>query len=1058
MRASFIRGFAVLLLAGCSCEVEEQPPDAGPTQGDAAVLDGGPRPSGCGDGRRDRDEGEVCDDGNTDDGDGCSADCRSDESCGNGFLDTAVGEQCDDGNTDDGDGCRGDCGSDYTCGNGVTDTIATGASVDEVCDDGNTLNGDGCSAACDSDESCGNAIVDLGAGEVCDDGNTDDGDECSADCRTSTLCGNGELDGAEECDDGNNDPADGCNADCQIERCGNGRLDPGETCDDGNTDDTDGCTADCGFTCSADADCADSDVCNGAETCRDAGTAMSACDPPASAAPDGTACGAGLICLGAGCVTSACGDGFADPARGEDCDDGNTTDGDGCDNDCTFTCSADADCADADVCDGLETCSAPGTSASACAEGSAPPAGTSCGSGLLCSGGACVAARCGDTFVTGTEQCDDGNTTDGDGCENDCTWTCTAAADCSDGNLCNGTETCTMPSTLGSRCVAGSPPTDGTSCGGGRICRMGTCATAGCGDGIVSSPEQCDDGNMTSGDGCDNDCTWTCTAAADCSDGNACNGAETCTSPGTLGSRCNAGAPPAPGTSCGTGLICVGTSCIAARCGDSIVTGTEQCDDGNTTNGDGCDNDCTFTCSGPADCSDGLACNGAETCSMPGTTASRCNMGAAPPAGTSCGTGQICVGGSCVAARCGDMIVTGAEQCDDGNTVNGDGCDNDCGWTCTGAADCADGNVCNGSETCTSPSTLASRCTAGTAPPTGTSCDRDANPATRDICIMSSGTCALSVCGDSFIDVGRSPPEQCDDGNTSSGDGCSATCQTETAMPPTGFRLTSLRLISPRITASIPFGGCQDITQNCASVPLLGCQADSVNTLLANAINPTTTTNGEYSLHIVELFRPLNPAAATTPTDLHLNAACMQAPTPDSCEPDAMPDVTMSNANNQAMGNCFVPLASDVNTRAGPAAYTPTANTVGGPCFISDPESLTVSLGGIDIPLTDARVAATYSGTPVNQLVSGVVVGFLSETAAADVLLPADLPVVGNTPLYTHLQAGNVSTTNSMGATIADGCNVGGGTHEDDADMNGGVRGFWFFLNFTAEHVTWTGP
>src|SRR5690606_16403127 len=146
---------------------------------------------------------------------------------------------------------------------------------------------------------------------------------------------------------------------------------------------------------------------------------------------------------------------------------------------------------------------------------------------------------------------------------------------------------------------------------------------------------------------------------------------------------------------------------------------------------------------------------------------------------------------------------------------------------------------------------------------------------------------------------------------------------------------------------------------------------------LANAINPTTTTDGEYSLHIVDLFRPLNPAAATTPTDLHLNAACMQAPTPDSCGPDPMPDITMSNANNQAMGTCFVPLASDVNARAGsPAAYAPTANTVGGPCFISDPESLTVTVGGIDIPLTDARVAATYSGSPVNRLVSGVVVGF----------------------------------------------------------------------------------
>lgn len=43
------------------------------------------------------DPGEACDDGNAVGGDGCSANCLSDESCGNGILDAAVGEACDDG-------------------------------------------------------------------------------------------------------------------------------------------------------------------------------------------------------------------------------------------------------------------------------------------------------------------------------------------------------------------------------------------------------------------------------------------------------------------------------------------------------------------------------------------------------------------------------------------------------------------------------------------------------------------------------------------------------------------------------------------------------------------------------------------------------------------------------------------------------------------------------------------------------------------------------------------------------------------------------------------------
>jgi hypothetical protein len=186
----------------------------------------------------------------------------------------------------------------------------------------------------------------------------------------------------------------------------------------------------------------------------------------------------------------------------------------------------------------------------------------------------------------------------------------------------------------------------------------------------------------------------------------------------------------------------------------------------------------------------------------------------------------------------------------------------------------------------------------------------------------------------------------------------------------------------------------------------------------------------------------------------------MEAPTPDSCGPDAMPDIVAAMVTNLSRGTCYTPIAADVNTRAGtPAAYSPTANTVGAPCFVSDEVMITVNLSGITIPLQRARVSATYSGTPPTRLVTGVVTGFLSERAAADILLPDTLPLVGGDPLYSHLQAGNRTATNSMGMSVPDGCNVGGGTNEDDADtLSDGTRGFWFFLNYEAELVTWTGP
>src|SRR5690606_38066284 len=225
--------------------------------------------------------------------------------------------------------------------------------------------------------------------------------------------------------------------------------------------------------------------------------------------------------------------------------------------------------------------------------------------------------------------------------------------------------------------------------------------------------------------------------------------------------------------------------------------------------------------------------------------------------------------------RCGDSLVTAPEQCDDGNPTSGDGCDNDCTWTCTGPADCADANVCNGDETCTMPSTSGSRCLPGTAPADGTSCDRDGTLGTRDVC--RANMCRASTCGDGYLDAGATPPEQCDDSNTKNGDGYSSTCQTESAIPPTKFRVTNLDLISPRIVVSVPLFGCNNVTQNA----LFGF---SVNGELDTAIQPMSA-GGDYSLHIVDVFRPLDMAAATTPMDLHFDAACMEAPTPDACAP-----------------------------------------------------------------------------------------------------------------------------------------------------------------------------
>lgn len=98
--------------------------------------------------------------------------------CGNGTIEG--NEVCDDDNTTPGDGCSADCLSDETCGNGIVDAI-----MGEECDDENLIDGDGCSSTCQTE-----------AGAVCGDGSCD-GDEtcssCPADCGTCPSGGGGAL-------------------------------------------------------------------------------------------------------------------------------------------------------------------------------------------------------------------------------------------------------------------------------------------------------------------------------------------------------------------------------------------------------------------------------------------------------------------------------------------------------------------------------------------------------------------------------------------------------------------------------------------------------------------------------------------------------------------------------------------------------------------------------------------------------------------------------------------------------------------------------------------------
>lgn len=115
----------------------------------------------------------------------------------------------------------------------------------------------------------------------------------------------------------------------------------------------------------------------------------------------------------------------------------------------------------------------------------------------------------------------------------------------------------------------------------GFLCGTG----AQCGNNVIESPEECDDGNLVAGDGCDASCknenVQVCgdgivTTPEACDDGSHCSDGTVCTD---NPADCSLGVDDCqPRT--GFGQSCDATCNWEQVCGDGIVVGTEECDEG----------------------------------------------------------------------------------------------------------------------------------------------------------------------------------------------------------------------------------------------------------------------------------------------------------------------------------------------------------------------------------------------------------------------------------------------------------------------------------------------
>jgi cysteine-rich repeat protein len=656
----------------------------------------------CGDGLVNTASGEECDSGddNSDsEVDGCRTTCLS-ASCGDGIVDT--GEDCDDGNSVDTDTCTSSC-KNPSCGDGYIQE-----SNNETCEPPNTgtcasncigLTGGGGSSNSRSrsrsttgiskkntldlveveeerdppPEGCGNRLYEPEKGEECDEGIRNGQGSCSYECKqlycgdgvvsSSTLeecepvpvsiqdgipyfeeptcgvdactvpdidassgrvtggckriflpacseeeepelrpaaseeaiCGNDEVESGEDCDDGNEEDNDGCSSTCLEEICGDGIVQEGEACDNGKV-----CSNDGENSCSSDLECAVSDECiendDGILTC--------------GGMADGDECESTFDCSYFGkceynskkddsctvecTIALACGDGKKD--EGEECDDGNTKNNDGCSKACSLEEGIEQRCGDSIVTENEE-----------CDDGN-----TVGGDG--CSAFCIEEQFCGDGKTSSSEECDDGNSDDGDGCSVLCTIeeestespiTVTEPEEAIEEPLQElALENRVLQSLCGNRVVE-----EGEQCDDGannsnttpNSCRT-NCTLPVCGDGIMDLSEQCDEGTSNTDvlpDHCRRDCSLPTCGDKVIDSNEQCDGGILCTQECTLPqSQCGNGYVEA-GEQCDDGNIFSGDGCGPtcinepkilglAECGNGIRERGEACDDGNLQGGDGC--------------------------------------------------------------------------------------------------------------------------------------------------------------------------------------------------------------------------------------------------------------------------------------------------------------------------------------------------------------------------------------------------------------------------------------------------------------------------------------
>ncbi|NRA32298.1 MAG: hypothetical protein HRU17_03055 [Polyangiaceae bacterium] len=227
------------------------------------------------------------------------------------------------------------------------------------------------------------------------------------------------------------------------------------------------------------------------------------------------------------------------------------------------------------------------------------------------------------------------------------------------------------------------------------------------------------------------------------------------------------------------------------------------------------------------------------------------------------------------------------------------------------------------------------------------------------------------------------------------------------------------------------------------SIPLLGCleSTDLVNDVFNDAFSDDfNPADGKFDTSFLLDPEGADLTAASYPGAL-LTGSCEAIPAgtnvwefpPAYCEsvPPSTPLVFNTVTTNELC----------LGTVPGTSNYT--VDAVNGPCVVTEPAAVVLTISGIELVLAQAQFAGTIvDGATNKELQGGLIRGFITEDSAINTILPDREPIpapVRGEPLWELLKGGG-------------GC-VSGAPDSDLDELEDGTPGWWFYINFHASEV-----